>query len=107
MDTGVYTLMSPHSDRFRVTDAPVEGYRHDWEARMIAAAPTTKRELAGYLSALYQLRNEAEPPAYLRSTPVYRFQLRIERIIGTILAQHGQRTTPTTADEVLRVERTR
>jgi|GEM_PF-4846622 len=80
----MYSVESPNHTN---ATCPVDGFREGWDDRMVANAPTHPAARAGYLSALYGLRAEELPPAYLRSEPIARFQWRIHRIVSRIRAR--------------------
>ena len=60
---------------------PVQGFRSEWVSRLIQNAPKNAWALNGYLSALYVLRMETLPPAYVRSHEVSEIQAGIREAI--------------------------
>lgn len=66
----------------------VQGFREGWYQRLVANAPSEDRcplARAGYLAALYALRAEFQPGAYIRSNDVQTFQYAIRAAIIEII----------------------
>lgn len=64
------------------TDIP--GFREGWLERLVANFPDNKIAQQGFLSVLYQLEAESQPPAFERPISVAKFQRAIRLAISTI-----------------------
>jgi hypothetical protein len=68
-----YKKVSPHYDR-PLTGTAVAGMRPGWLKSLIISCPKSGPAREGYLAALYCLKANEMPGAYLRQADVWRIQ---------------------------------
>ncbi len=82
---GAYSLVSPKDLLAPDLFVEIEGFRKGWYDNLLKMFETlTPAKQEGFLTALYALRNNSLPPAYLRSLPIARFQTHLALLIGEI-----------------------